>query len=196
MRIQSIYAEKGIPLCEAALGGSHKFVEWNHYPGKDCVDTKSGYEFYYHAHNQDDRDESEHGHFHVFKRDKSRPERFLHLIGIALNSQGWPIRIFTTNEWVTGEVMMQAEQVKHALSNFNLQTKGRLAPVSKWIRALLIIFAREIESIINERDRWIDQKIKQGTTRSDLLKDRKHHVLTECRIDLIEKLTLFSNNHS
>lgn len=194
MQIQSGYANKGITLAQAALAGSHDFVAWNHYPAHDYVDSDSGYEFYYHAHDQHDMPESEHGHFHLFYRNPTRPNRFIHLISIALNTKGLPVRLFTTNEWVTGESMVDAKQVLGAINRFTIRAQGRLAPIAKWLKAILTIYSDEIAQLITKRDKWIAEKLAKGSNRSFLLNNRKHHVLSECSIDLIQKLTFISHN--
>ena len=88
--IQLRYAQSGRSLSDAALCGAKEFIEWQHYPNNDLVDEASGYEFYYHSHSSDEMPKGEHGHFHVIKR---AGESFHHLIGIALDRQGLPVRL-------------------------------------------------------------------------------------------------------
>jgi len=195
MQIQTEYASKGFTLCQAALGGSREFIAWKHYPEQDYIDSVSGYEFYYHAHDGFEMPEGEHGHFHLFKRSDRHPKKFMHLIGVALDSKGLPVRLFTTNQWVTGETMAQGKHVILALAGFTIRARGRLAPIAKWLNALLIIYADEIASLIARRDQWISRNIDLGTHKSILLQDRNHHVLSECPINLIEKLSFISKNN-
>ena len=97
-----------------------KFFEWDHYPKGDVYDRKSHAQYFYHAHAIGGRD-PEHGHFHTFLRAKglprgmkpvNRPDRsawptgtdaLSHIVGISMDAKGMPIRLFTTNRWVTGE---------------------------------------------------------------------------------------------
>jgi hypothetical protein len=184
--IQMRYAESGLTLNEAALGGSRDFVEWQHYPNNDLVDQQSGYEFYYHAHSVEDMPKGEHGHFHVIKRDANG---FHHIVGIALNQQGLPVRLFTTNQWVTGEGMVNSGMVIHSLHDFQMVVKGRMAPVGKWVGALIRLFSEEIEMLVLERDQKISQLIAILGNREHVLNSKRHHVLTECKIDLMERLS-------
>ena len=184
--IQMRYAESGRTLNEAALGGARDFIEWHHYPSNDLVDQQSGYEFYYHAHSAEEMPQGEHGHFHVIKRDENV---FHHLIGIALNQQGLPVRLFTTNQWVTGEDMVNSKLAIKTLREFQMVVKGRMAPVSKWVGSLIQLFALEIEGLILGRDQKILQLIAKQGSRELVLNSRKHHVLTECKIDLMERLS-------
>jgi hypothetical protein len=151
-KIQMRYAETGRTLNEAALCGAKNFIEWQHYPNNDLVDESSGYEFYYHAHSADEMPHEEHGHFHVIKRGINT---FHHLIGIALNQRGLPVRLFTTNQWVTGEDMVESKLAIQSLGEFEMVVKGRMAPIGKWVGALIQLFAVEIEELILERDQKI-----------------------------------------
>lgn len=184
--IQMRYADTGRTLSEAALGGARDFVEWRHYPNNDLVDKKSGYEFYYHAHPKDHMPKGEHGHFHVIKRDG---ERFHHLIGIALDQKGLPTRLFTTNQWVTGENMLDANRVMKSVKGFEMSTKGRMAPVCKWIGYLIQLFSFEIEELMLERDQKIALLASEYGDRDLVLNLREHHVLTECKINLMGRLS-------
>ena len=184
--IQMRYAETGRTLNEAVLCGAKNFIEWQHYPINDLVDEQSGYEFYYHAHSVDEMPNGEHGHFHVIKRDA---QRFHHLIGISLDQKGLPVRLFTTNQWVTGEELVSAKLAIKSIKGFDMAIKGRMAPVSKWIGALIQLFAAEIENLILERDQKIAQLVTEQGTRELVLNSKKHHVLTECKIDLMERLS-------
>ena len=184
--IQMRYAETGRTLNEAALCGAKDFVEWQHYPSNDLVDEHSGYEFYYHAHSMVEMPNGEHGHFHVIKRDV---QSFHHLIGISLDQKGLPVRIFTTNQWVTGEEMVDSDIAIKFIKEFELTTKGRMAPVSKWISAFIQLFAAEIEGLLLERDKKIARLVAEQGSRELVLSSKKHHVLTECKVNLMGRLS-------
>jgi hypothetical protein len=184
--IQMRYAKSGRTLNEAALCGAKDFVEWQHYPTNDLVDEVSGYEFYYHAHSADEMPNGEHGHFHVIKRDA---KGFYHLIGIALNPKGLPIRLFTTNQWVTGEEIAGSTMVIKSIREFEMAKRGRMALVSKWVSALIQLFSAEIEGLVLERDQKIRQLVGEMGNRERVLNSKQHHVLTECKIDLMERLS-------
>lgn len=184
--IQMRYAEMGRTLNQAALCGARDFIEWQHYPNNDMVDEQSGYEFYYHAHSADEMPNGEHGHFHVIKR---HAKSFHHLIGIALDQKGLPTRLFTTNQWVTGEEMAESKLVIKSIKGFDMAIKGRMAPVGKWINALMQLFFAEIEALIKERDQKIAQLVADKGNRDLVLNSREHHVLTEYKIDLMGRLS-------
>ena len=184
--IQTRYAKKGLTLSEAALCGSREFVEWQHYPNNDLVDVDSGYEFYYHSHSVDEMPEGEHGHFHVFKRTGTE---FHHLIGIALNQTGLPVRLFTTNQWVTGETLVKAEAVLVELQEFAMVIKGRMSPIARWISALTKLFYIDMEALVLERDRMIERMKSDLGSLEAALSEMQYHVLTERKIDLMGRLS-------
>jgi hypothetical protein len=180
--IQMKYAKSGRTLNEAALCGARDFIEWQHYPSNDLADKQSRYEFYYHAHSADEMPKGEHGHFHIIKR---HAKSFHHLVGIALDQKGMPVRLFTTNQWVTGEEMADSNLIMQSVVEFQMNVRGRMAPVSKWIGALMQLFQLEIDRLILERDREITRLVAKFGNREDVLNSREHHVLSECKIDLM-----------
>jgi len=184
--IQTRYAKKGLTLSEVALCGSREFVEWQHYPNNDLVDVDSGYEFYYHSHSVDEMPEGEHGHFHLFKRTGTE---FHHLIGIALNQTGLPVRLFTTNQWVTGETLVKAEIVLVELQAFEMAIKGRMGPMARWISSLTKLFYIDMEALVLQRDQVIHRLESDLGSLELALKEKSHHVLTERKIDLMERLS-------
>lgn len=186
VNIQVRFAKSNRTLSEAALCGAREFIEWRHYPKNDMSDADTGYEFYYHAHSADEMSDGEHGHFHLFKR---KGNDFFHLIGIALNQQGLPVRIFTTNQWVTGELMVDSRVAASALKIFAVAAKGRIAPVSKWLKLFIQLFYMDMEALIIERDLRIAALSKKMGDLDKVLKSKEHHVLTECKIDLLKRLS-------
>lgn len=186
-RVMSSYAERGTNLSVAALAGCEQFVEWRHYPSHDAVDAGHGTEFYYHAHAKSDRIANEHGHFHVFVRTQAG-RRFHHLIGISMNPLGVPIRLFLTNQWVTGESWIEAQKILPHLSRFECSVRGRLAPVSRWITGVVHLYADEIAGLHRGRDRWFAKRSRCGDRRQQLL-DRAHHVVSQKKIDFFRRLS-------
>ena len=61
--------------------------------------------------------------------------------------------------------------------------------VCKWIGALMQLFQPEIEALLFERDRQIARLTSKQGSREYVLNSRKYHVLSECKIDLIERLS-------
>lgn len=147
------YAQRGQSLATAALAGARDFVRWAHHPREDAVDAVHASRFYYHAHDADEMMAQEHGHFHVFVTAPDAGANGLaHLVGISMDAQGLPLRLFTTNGWVTGEAWTPAEALREALLGFRLVQTGRLAPVARWITAMVQFYAPVIEDLLRARD--------------------------------------------
>lgn len=179
LSVQAALAARGSHLATAALAGARHFVEWSHYPRGDCVDAEHGSEFYYHAHEAARRAPGEHGHFHVFSRHDDG--RFWHLAGISLDSRGRATRLFTTNRWVTGEAWVPTERMQAALDGFALRQRGRMAPVARWIEAMLHLYRPLILDLMRERDAWLQAQTAATAT---ALEDRRVHIVSERAIDI------------
>ncbi|MDE8342205.1 MAG: hypothetical protein POG24_00100 [Acidocella sp.] len=162
------------------LGGAQGFVEWAHYPQPDSVDPQSGWRFYYHAHPPEQRMESEHGHFHVFI--PAPDEQFSHLIGISVSNRGFPIRLFTTNRWVTGELWQPAEKLEDFLENPEL-THAPPQDVAKWLEQIIVLFKPEIRNLIRARDA---RMARAGPHKLD---DHRLRMPSQLRINLMRKLS-------
>lgn len=155
------------------LKGQGEFYEWNHYPKGDVYDHETHSQYYYHAHPPENRAHkfgSEHGHFHTFLRPKGMPghikpaavddyappkypdDELTHFIGIAMDQGGYPVRLFTTNRWVTGEVWYTADAVIEMLDLFDMDLAYPSWPVNIWLTNMFRLFRTEIEELLRERD--------------------------------------------
>ena len=183
------YAQRGLSLATAALAGASRFVEWQHYPKNDCIDAQHGTRFFYHAHAGVERAPDEHGHFHVFSRAAQVQQGFAHLIGISLNAKGNATRLFTTNQWVTGESWVPAAELVADLPGFALQTRGRLVPVAQWIVAIVQCYAPLIETLLAERDQRVsDYAMAQGLDLVRAKQDQRLHIISQRSIDPLEDI--------
>ncbi len=155
------------------IKGSLEFFEWDHYPKGDVYDKETHAQYYYHAHPSEERIArlgEEHGHFHTFVRplgmpsgvhpaslpDYKKPEKknddVCHLVGIAMDRKGLPIRLFTVNRWVTGETWYNSEDVLKILDRFTVDLAYPSWPVNIWITSLLRLFRPQIEELVQQRD--------------------------------------------
>lgn len=173
-------AARGSHLATAALAGAREFVEWEHYPHADCIDRTHGTEFYYHAHDAARRVPAEHGHFHVFTR--LDDGRFWHLAGISLDDRGRATRLFTTNRWVTAEAWAPAAAMLPKLDAFALECRGRLAPVARWIQAMIRFYRPLIAELLSERDAWL--AAFPHARREVALDDRGVHIVSQRPVDV------------
>lgn len=183
-----VLANTGDNVVGELLRDQGKFYEWDHHPKGDVFDPESHSQYYYHAHRPD-----EHGHFHTFLRPKGMPkgckpaplpdyeppededDALSHLVGISMDNQGLPIRLFTTNRWLTGEVWYPAGHVCAMLNRFKIDHAQPSWPVNRWIGAMLRLFHPQIVELLHERDAIIAER----TTRDP---DTNHYEDRECEI--------------
>lgn len=176
------------------------FYEWNHYPDGDVYDNESHSQYYYHAHPPDERP-GEHGHFHVFLRPKGMPDgieparvpdfeppedpddALSHLVAVSMDPKGFPIKLFTTNRWVTGEVWYSGADVRRLLPFFAIQHAQPSWPVNIWITNILILFRPQIRNLIAARDAAVAawQRDHPG---ENVYEDRGLEVTSELPIDV------------
>lgn len=189
IRVMSQLASRQSSLCVSALAGAEKFEEWRHYPVNDAVDRRHGTEFYYHAHAANERLADEHGHFHVFAR-THQASRFHHLVAISLNPHGLPTRLFLTNQWVTGESWVGVDRVVPLVERFDCQLSGRLAPVAKWITAMIHIYMKEILALHQQRQNWAVRDAGSASHQRKRLRDTRYGVVAQKKINLPQRLVM------
>ena len=154
------------------LRGQGEFYEWDHYPKGDAYDHETHGQYYYHSHPADLRG-GEHGHFHTFVRPKGMPagvkpapladfkppkdkkDALSHLVAISTNKAGYPVRLFTTNRWVTGETWYAAKDVIRLVDRFLMDLAYPSWPVNIWITEMLRLFRPQIEELLLARDRTV-----------------------------------------
>ncbi len=182
------------------LKGAGTFYEWNHYPDGDVYDHDSHAQFYYHAHSAEERP-GEHGHFHAFLRPKGMPagvrpapvpdyqppadpeDALCHLVAISMDPKGFPIKLFTTNRWVTGEVWYAAADVCHMLPHFAIEHAQPSWPVNIWITNMVILFRPQIRSLIRARDAAVEKWVR-GHPSGNVFEDRGLEVTADLLIDV------------
>jgi len=174
-----VLGKSGSNVVAEVLRGEGTFYEWDHYPKGDVFDAETHAQYYYHAHAAGAR-EGEHGHFHTFLRPKGMPagvapaplpdlappegdnDALSHLIGIAMDRDGFPIGLFTTNRWVTGEVWYDAADVIRMLERFAIDQSAPSWPVNIWITAMVWLFRPRIAALLEARDaavaRWTAER--------------------------------------
>lgn len=178
------------------------FYELEHYPKGDVHDSDSHSQYFYHAHRGID---GENGHFHTFLRAKGMPEKFSpapyngkvewpsgddalsHLIAISMDPKGYPIGLFSTNRWVTGETWYHAEDVIKMLDSFNMDLLYPSWPVNIWITETIRLFRPQIEKLLLERDKAVDEWSKKHPE-EDVFEDRNLEVTSDLLIDVDKQL--------
>lgn len=156
-----------------------------HYPAGDVIDANSGYRYYYHSHAAQSWQRREHGHFHLFSTAGST---YTHLAAISVDGRGVPLRMFTTNRWVTAESWQPQEQVYRQLLGFTLDETGAMALVNRWLSALLKLFAPAAGEMLVQRDQRIAALAHGRRKIESVFEDRRVHVLSQARLSLIDEI--------
>jgi hypothetical protein len=191
-------------------------VEWQHHPPGDVYDPQSHAQYFFHVHPPAGRRVGEHGHFHTFLRAEGMPpgaaplvlpesavpgaapppqaaplklgarDEVCHLVAVALDDRGEPVRLFTTNRWVTGETWYRADDVIAMLDRFTLDNAGGPAPVNTWLAALIALYRPQIALLLRERDRTV--MMWRQRRRANVFEDPRVEVTSSLDIDLDKHL--------
>ena len=198
LECRRVLEKGGLNLVSEMLRGQGDFVEYNHYPEDDVYDEDTHAQYYYHAHRGLT---AEHGHFHTFLR---RPgsligtaavpfpageawpqgdDEIAHLVAIAMDAYGWPIGLFTTNRWVTGETWFRAPDVIRMLDFFRIDHAYPSWPVNRWISAMFVLFRPQMAALLEARDLAVAQWAEKHP-RKDVFEDRKLDITSQLPISV------------
>jgi len=158
----------------------------------------------------------EHGHFHLFLRGEGMPpgitpllmpelavanapaprqsaplklgrsDKVCHLVALAVDGHGEPLRLFTTNRWVTGETWYRADDVIRMLDHFRVYSDRPSATLNRWLGAVVRLFQPEIATLLRDRDRAILEQ--RWRWRGNVLEDPRLEVTSNLEIDLDARL--------
>jgi hypothetical protein len=110
-----------------------------------------------------------------------------HLIAIAVDAEGEPVRLFTTNRWVTGETWYRADDVIRMLDRFALDAADPASFVNYWLTAIVRLYQPEIARLLRERDKTVMDPIRRRR-RVDVFEDPRLEVTSSLQIDLDARL--------
>ena len=173
-RVERAFRASGVGLI-ARLTGCQAPTSWRHYPDGELVDRTSGAQAFYHQHPAAERPAGEQGHLHLFVRPErlrapphplalppppdepgpgdAPPALLCHLAAIGLAADGRPCRVFSTNQWVTGEAWYATADVLDMLDRFTLDTSHSDPLVGDWLTAAVRLLKAPIVAVIRDRDR-------------------------------------------
>jgi len=82
-------------------------------------------------------------------------EEVSHLVAIAVDCRGEPIRLFTTNRWVTGETWYRADDVVRMLDRFAITAVEPSETLNRWVGGMLRLFRPQIAALLRMRDETV-----------------------------------------
>ena len=167
---QRVLAKTGDSVLSEVLADADAVESFRHYPSGDVFDREFHSQYYYHQHPVAACQADEVGHFHTFLRPLGMPEgvrpaplpdllppddpddALSHLVAISVDGQGQPVRLFTTNRWVTGETWYAAEDVIAMLDCFAVELARPSWPLNRWITAMLRLCKPLVADLLRQRD--------------------------------------------
>jgi hypothetical protein len=106
-----------------------------------------------------------------------------HLVAISMDRWGRPVRLFTTNRWVTAETWYGAADVIACVERFDMDVAHPSWPLNRWITALVSLYRRPIRDLVRKRDRVVDEW-RSNNPDVDVFEDRALEVTSSLDIDL------------
>ena len=104
-----------------------------------------------------------------------------------MSREGRPVRLFTTNRWVTAETWYRADDVVGMLDRFVVDLSRPSWPLNRWITAMFVLFREDIETLVRQRDTAIDHWVRNNLD-SNVFEDRSLEVTSGKSIDLDQRL--------
>jgi hypothetical protein len=103
-----------------------------------------------------------------------------------MGAGGEPVRLFTTNRWVTGETWYRAEDVTRMLDRFQVSDEepGRL--LNRWVTAIVELFQPEIAVLLRQRDKAVTEW--RWRRRTNVFEDPRLEITSSFVIDLDARL--------
>ena len=197
---QKMTTRTGRNIAHYTLKKKRRHTRMDHYPKGDRIDHGTGAQFFYHCH-RENIEINEHGHFHCFLRYKHIPKRIkptplddwdknidnpmTHIVAIALDRYGQPIRLFTVNRWISCEVWYDAKHIPNFIKRFKLTLSDDpyWQILDQWVEAMLHLFSPQISWLHHQRDAFIE-RLKVNSPGDNVYENREFEELSEIKIDL------------
>ncbi len=180
---QAMFAD-GIPLMNRVLPTDGPAQVWEHYPAGDVVNHTTASRYFYHSHPPEQREDGEHGHFHLFIDKSVMPASIqpliavpseslggpradvVHIASLSISLSGLPLSWFTTNRWVTDEWLYPAETVIEAMKGFDMRGHNGDQLVNGWLTAMVELSRDRIAELLRIRDEVLIASDMTGEDRS------------------------------
>lgn len=105
-----------------------------------------------------------------------------HLIAIAVDFHGDPLRLFTTNRWVTGETWYRADDVIAMLDRFAVACAAPSEVINRWVGGMIGLFRPQIAALLRARDETVIAWRRRR--RTQVFEDPRLEVTSSLDIDL------------
>jgi hypothetical protein len=118
-------------------------------------------------------------------------EEVSHLIAIAVDPRGEPLRLFTTNRWVTGETWYRADDVIGMLDRFAITNEAPSKVLNHWVGAVIRLFRPQIAALLRARDDTV--MAWRRRRRTQVFEDSRLEVTSSLDIELDAQLAFVDN---
>lgn len=115
-------------------------------------------------------------------------DKLSHLVAISMDPQGRPIRLFTTNRWVTGEAWYRAEDVARMLERFAINNREPSEPLNRWVGAMFTLFRPQMRALLADRDAAIMNWRRRHRGKIHVFEDRRLEVTSAESIDIEDQV--------
>lgn len=163
------------------LAGVERLEVERRYPGTGLLFADGHWRAYYHCHESSLMHPNEHGHFHLFTDIGN--QAWAHVAGLSIDSQGQPLQWFTVNRWVTDGPWLARDSFPEQLKYITASDEEE-NPVALWLAILLQLYHAELDNLLAERDRQIEQNTQAGATMAEVLEDENFYRLSSSAIHL------------
>jgi hypothetical protein len=115
-------------------------------------------------------------------------DKLSHLVAISMDPQGRPVRLFTTNRWVTGETWYRAEDVARMLDRFAINNSEPSEPLNRWVGAMFTLFRPQMRALLADRDAAIMNWRRRHRGKIHVFEDRRLEVVSAESIDIEDQV--------
>ena len=197
---QQMMTKRGKNIIHYTLEKKRRHQFMDHYPKGDRIDYDTGAQYFYHCH-RENFETTEHGHFHCFLRykhipaqikptrlpdwDKNIDNPMTHIVAIAMNCYGQPIRLFSVNRWISFEVCYDAKHTSRFIKQYKMtkQDSPYWQVLDRWVEGMIQLFAPQIQWVNMARDKALAEA-KLLYPDSNVYEDDRFEELSEIPIDL------------
>ncbi len=115
-------------------------------------------------------------------------DKLSHLVAISMDACGLPVRLFTTNRWVTGETWYGAEDVMRMLDRFAVDRGAPSRPLNGWITDMFTLFRPQMRALLAARDAAIMSWRRRHRGKIHVFEDRRLEVTSAAEIDIEDQV--------
>jgi len=113
-----------------------------------------------------------------------------HLVAIAMDAAGKPLRFFTTNRWVTGETWYPATDVAAMLDRFVIAPAPPAPQVNRWVTAMIGLYKPQLAELVAKRDAAVMDWRRRRRAKVHVFEDRRLEITSALEIDLERQIEL------